>query len=200
MGFTAVINPENTDMNQAAPLLAILTRFIAIMLRNLDMLNNLEKASNTDSLTRYGNRRAFHEYLHRIPQDTPVVLIFGDMNGLKRINDEQGHEAGDQVLCLSARLLAARAGEDAVFRMGGDEFMVVIAPGSEEVLQQLLAQYRDDFERNHLSMAFGGGIYIRPLDNLDQILTEVDKRMYEDKKNSRGRRLPETSETEHQEK
>lgn len=200
MGFTAVINPENTDMNQAAPLLAILTRFIAIMLRNLDMLNNLEKASNTDSLTRYGNRRAFHEYLHRIPQDTPVVLIFGDMNGLKRINDEQGHEAGDQVLCLSARLLAARAGEDAVFRMGGDEFMVVIAPGSEEVLQQLLAQYRDDFERNHLSMAFGGGIYIRPLDNLDQILTEVDKRMYEDKKNSRERRLPETSETEHQEK
>lgn len=200
MGFTAVINPENTDMNQAAPLLAILPRFIAIMLRNRDMLNNLEKASNTDSLTRYGNRRAFHEYLHRIPQDTPVVLIFGDMNGLKRINDEQGHEAGDQGLCLSARLLAARAGEDAVFRMGGDEFMVVIAPGSEEVLQQLLAQYRHDFERNHLSMAFGGGIYIRPLDHLDQILTEVDKRMYEDKKNSRERRLPETSGTEHQEK
>lgn len=200
MGFAAVINPENTDMNQAAPLLAILTRFIAIMLRNRDMLNNLEKASNTDSLTRCGNRRAFHEYLHRIPQDTPVVLIFGDMNGLKRINDEQGHEAGDQVLCLSARLLAARAGEEAVFRMGGDEFMVVIAPGSEEVLQQLLAQYRDDFERNHLSMALGGGIYTRPLDNLDQILTEVDKRMYEDKKNSRERRLPEISGTEHQEK
>ena len=59
---------------------------------------------------------------------------------------------------------------------------------------------RDDFERNHLSMAFGGGIYTRPLDNLDRILTEVDKRMYEDKKNSRERRLPETSGTEHQEK
>jgi len=123
MGFIAAINPENMDMNQAAPLLAILTRFVAIVLRNRDMLNNLEKESDTDSLTRYGNRRAFHEYLHRIPQDTPVVLIFGDMNGLKRINDEQGHEAGDQVLCLSARLLAARAGKDAVFRMGGDEFI-----------------------------------------------------------------------------
>ena len=84
--------------------------------------------------------------------------------------------------------------------MGGDEFMVVIAPGSEEALEQLLAQYRDDFERNHLSMALGGGIYTRPLDNLDQILTEVDKRMYEDKKNSRERRLPEISGTEHQEK
>ena len=75
MGFAAVINPENTDMNQAPPLLAILTRFRAIMLRNRDMLNNLEKASNTDSLTRCGNRRAFHEYLHRIPQDTPVQVF-----------------------------------------------------------------------------------------------------------------------------
>ena len=199
MGFTAVVNPSVADREQARPILSILTRFVAIMIRNRDMMKTLERESNTDSLTRCGNRRAFHEYLHRIPKETPVALIFGDMNGLKRINDERGHEAGDQALCLSARLLAARAGENAVFRMGSDEFMVVISPGSEEVLNQLMAQYRDDFERHHLSMAFGGGIYTRPLDNMDHILTEIDERMYVDK-GSRQRSQPERYGADNQEK
>lgn len=83
--------------------------------------------------------------------------------------------------------------------MGSDEFMVVISPGSEEVLNQLMAQYRDDFERHHLSMAFGGGIYTRPLDNMDHILTEIDERMYVDK-GSRQRSQPERYGADNQEK
>lgn len=66
MGFTAVINPENTDMNQAAPLLAILTRFIAIMLRNRDMLNNLDQILTEVDKRMYEDKKNSRE--RRLPE------------------------------------------------------------------------------------------------------------------------------------
>ena len=97
-----------------------------------EVLNRLERASRTDALTGVGNRRAFDETLSaalsaasRQGHDVTVVAV--DLDGLKRINDTEGHAAGDAALLGLVRVLySALRDEDTVFRVGGDEFVVLL--------------------------------------------------------------------------
>ena len=88
-----------------------------------------------DALTGLPNRRAFDEQLDRLLEengDDPVAVALLDVDGFKHVNDTGGHAAGDEVLATLARILlrAVRANEH-VFRIGGDEFAVVIAGAAE---------------------------------------------------------------------
>src|SRR5579884_8494 len=97
-----------------------------------EVLHRLEHASRTDALTGVGNRRAFDETLGaalsaaaRQGHDVTVVAV--DLDGLKRINDTEGHAAGDAALLSLVRsLYAALRDEDTVFRVGGDEFVILL--------------------------------------------------------------------------
>lgn len=101
-------------------------------LRNATLYEQTHRAALRDPLTGVGNRRAFHERLgseitraqryHR-----PVSLIVLDVDRLKPVNDTHGHLAGDRALERLARLLERNARrEDGVFRVGGDEFALVL--------------------------------------------------------------------------
>ncbi|MGN8834868.1 EAL domain-containing protein [Allisonella histaminiformans] len=182
IGFTGVVNPSISDMEQARPMLAILTRFIASMIRNRDMMNELKAQSVVDPLTGAGNRRAFTSYVRHLPAGKQVAFIFSDMNGLKRINDARGHEAGDEALCQAVRILEEKASPGQVFRMGGDEFLVVLDSINQEELEQQMNEYRRKLGAYGLSMAFGGAIRQTPITDLDSLLTDVDRAMYKDKK------------------
>lgn len=182
IGFTGVVNPSMSDIEQARPMLAILTRFIASMIRNRDMMNELMAQSVVDPLTGAGNRRAFTSYVRHLPAGKQVAFIFGDMNGLKRINDARGHDAGDEALCQAVRILEEKASPGQVFRMGGDEFLVVLDSITQEELEQQMNEYRRKLGAYGLSMAFGGAIRQTPIADLDSLLTDVDRAMYKDKK------------------
>ncbi|MBT0772968.1 GGDEF domain-containing protein [Kineosporia sp. J2-2] len=81
--------------------------------------------AHRDPLTGLGNRAALHEALV-VPRRGRTVLGLLDLDGFKPVNDEHGHQAGDRVLqIVSARLQAATAGQGRVFRIGGDEFVVL---------------------------------------------------------------------------
>ena len=106
---------------------------IGAALATADHLDNVDRMAHTDPLTGLGNRRAVDEALdialsrHR-SDDASVSLIVCDLNGLKRINDEQGHDAGDRALVRFAGMLsAAAAGLPGALaaRLGGDEFCIV---------------------------------------------------------------------------
>lgn len=87
-----------------------------------------------DSLTGLANRRLFKELLDADLARTqrtglPLAIAFLDLDGLKKVNDTYGHDAGDMVLCETARrLLAIVRGADTVARIGGDEFVIVYEP------------------------------------------------------------------------
>lgn len=117
LGFTEVINPSALAFKSAGLLLSTLTLFLAIMLRNRDIFRSLERISTTDQLTGVGNRRGFSEYLRTLSDGMSLAFIFGDLNGLKQINDTQGHEAGDQLICQAARIMKSLTDDSAVFRM-----------------------------------------------------------------------------------
>ena len=99
-----------------------------------------------DPLTGLGNRRCFDEFLHAELErtrraDSPLAVAFVDLDGLKRVNDQLGHGAGDLVLKETARRLRRVVGDiDRVARLGGDEFAVVYeptAPWSADLIRQL---------------------------------------------------------------
>lgn len=108
-----------------------------------DHLNHVDRLAHTDPLTALANRRGVDEALEaavarHLADGTHVGLIVCDLNGLKRINDTQGHDAGDRALVRFSGLLSRAASSmnsAIVARLGGDEFCVV-APGtsSDEVV------------------------------------------------------------------
>lgn len=153
-----------------------------------------------DELTGLYNRRGFHELggqqLRLADRsDRPMALIFADVNGLKRINDELGHEQGDQVIRDAASVLARVArSADLVARLGGDELVVLASgltpenvPTFDARLLGAVAEHNATAQRPYrLSMSFGVAYRLpRSSRSLDELLAEADQAMYVQKRESR---------------
>lgn len=182
IGFTEVINPASETFASADFLLNSLTSVLAILLRNRDMLRRLELYSYRDQLTGVGNRRAMLSYIHSIPDGTSVAFLFADINGLKKENDTNGHEAGDRLIQNVAAVFAEAVGASRVFRMGGDEFLLICDGLGQQESEALLQKLQADFCAKHLSVAIGGAVRTTPLESIDAILSDTDALMYENKR------------------
>ena len=112
----------------------------------------------------------------------PCAVVFADLNGLKRVNDEQGHSEGDSMLKRAAEILNQVFAGALVYRAGGDEFMIIAPNADEASIEAKLKEinkYADDEDGIH----FAVGSYI--LHEGDDILTamrKADERMYLNKK------------------
>ena len=107
--------------------------------------DRLARPSLQDSLTGVGNRTAFELELKRlsVAHGGPVSVLLVDLDGLRRINDSQGPEAGDDLLRRTAELLRENCrAEDLVARIGGDEFAVLLRYTSEATGRAVLARLR----------------------------------------------------------
>jgi diguanylate cyclase (GGDEF)-like protein len=149
---------------------------------------------STDALTGLRNRRALMEDLprvcHRASEDQPAFLWFFDLNGFKRYNDSFGHVAGDTLLArLGDRLRTAVKSHGVVYRLGGDEFCVIIA----EPIRDPHAL----FQRAREALAERGGAFAvtasagaveipRETTEPTQALRLADQHMYREKAASRG--------------
>lgn len=181
LGFTEVVNPASASFSSATFLLSSLTSFLAIMLRNRDTIKRLEELGTVDQLTGVRNRRALLSYIHGLPAGFQFAFIFGDINGLKEENDTKGHEAGDRLIRRSAAVLAEVSGADHVFRMGGDEFLLIVPHVSEKQASCILRDIRRRYDAEGISIALGCVVRTSPFDDIDSIISETDRRMYQNK-------------------
>lgn len=150
----------------------------------------LRYLSMHDTLTGLHNRAFFEEELVRLQHSGqfPISIIMVDVNGLKQINDTLGHAAGDDALRRAATILkrSFRA-DDFGARVGGDEFVVVLtktdAPTAGRALlrlKSLVVEHNAAFP--DLPLGFAAGIATaEPGDQLDMILQQADRNMYQDK-------------------
>lgn len=150
-------------------------------------------AANVDPLTGLGNRRAYESFLRseesrcaRLGTAGAVFVI--DLDGLKAINDRDGHAAGDRYLRAGASAMtqAIRAG-DAVFRTGGDEFALV-AVGCDETAAPVVAGRLRELLEHHRVEASVGWQARPPAETLAAAAEVADQRMYDEKQARRAAR------------
>lgn len=123
MGFVGVDNPPPEAVMPVVTLFQMLTSIIGVLLRHRNNWQRLQKLAYCDQLTGLGNRSAWVRYVEQLDRKNPIGLIFGDLNGLKQMNDTLGHEGGDLMICQAAQAMQKFAGERGkVFRMGGTSF------------------------------------------------------------------------------
>ena len=162
------------------------------MARLQETVEQLDQLAHRDSLIDLPNRRGFMRELERLiarvdRYGVNGAMLFVDLDGLKMINDTFGHRAGDEALIQVANLLASGVRHsDAVARIGGDEFGILLENSDEdaahETASRLVNQISDcdfmhDGEPLPLSVAIGVGM-IDALDTPDAIMERADEEMY----------------------
>ncbi|MEE8716434.1 MAG: EAL domain-containing protein [Coriobacteriales bacterium] len=182
LGYTVVVNPSPAKVKAADLLLATITRFLAVMMRNRDTLKRLSTLSNTDQSTGVRNRRGLLEFITQVPDSIPLAVVFGDINLLKRINDEQGHETGDRVIRSVADAMTEVAGADHVFRIGGDEFLMIMEHLDRREAEVVVERLRANLLRRGVSVALGLVMHTTPIKDISAIVSEADRLMYQDKR------------------
>ena len=134
-----------------------------------------------DPLTRLWNRMTFYEDCRK-EKNAVTAIASVDMNGLKKINDELGHEAGDRALKRIARVLRENMNRKVIaYRIGGDEFVVMFLHSDEADVRQTLLNLVDGVYQSGLSVAVGVTMRDETDGSVEEMIRISDKRMFEDK-------------------
>jgi diguanylate cyclase (GGDEF)-like protein len=170
-----------------------LCNVVAPAIRNALLYREMREIAQRDELTGLGNRRAFNERLARENEQQglgDVALVVLDMDGLKRINDRGGHDAGDRALRLAADAIRSAIREtDSAYRLGGDEFAVVLSGVDERIallvgerISSALAELSGGTLTMSAGVALGNGI-----NGADQLYRRADGATYRAKHAGGGR-------------
>ena len=197
LGWYLVVQSDGTNeqsqflsvilLNIAVFLLIMLILFLAIRIianRTISLTN----ASLTDEPTGLYNRRAFEEEKTRLQNkalDKDFVYLIADVNGLKTANDTLGHAAGDELIKGAADTLKNCFGKcGTIYRIGGDEFAVMMHVSKEE-LEQLKKKFEEETSSWHgrqvdeLAVSCGyAGAEEFPSENISELSAIADERMY----------------------
>lgn len=150
------------------------------------------RQANYDHLTGLPNRHLFqdrlnHAFKEASRNNTPLALLFLDLDNFKRINDVLGHSIGDEVLVKAARFLKeATRGSDTLVRFGGDEFLVLLKDSDEadalHVANKILKLFKPimEFEKHslHLSPSIGIAVYPAHAKNPEELIQKADIALY----------------------
>ncbi len=181
IGFYGVDNPPEGFLDYTSDMLQIMGYFISSSIKRRNLVNMLQYMSYSDQLTKFGNRYAMNEHIESIKDEESVGVVFCDVTGLKRVNDTEGHEAGDRLILRACESLRRVFEGYEKFRIGGDEFLV-LCPGMEEAeLEKKVEALKKDMQENSVTMAVGAVWQKEGKKNIDRLLTESERLMYEDK-------------------
>ena len=157
--------------------------------------NQVVFISNHDMLTRLYNRSYFDEEIRRLENSRqyPISIFMLDVDGLKVVNDQHGHTAGDNLLKRTAQVLrSCFRDEDIIARIGGDEFSVLLANTNPQAcenikqrLERTLRQHNQGFSDRPLSLSIGAAT-LDEQGSLDELFKQADALMYKQKKAKAG--------------
>ena len=152
--------------------------------------------ANKDALTKVKNKHAYTQAARELDEksaneDIQYAVIVMDINGLKHINDTKGHNAGDEYIKECCHMICTVFKHSPVFRIGGDEFAVLLTGEDYENRERLLDSFKVDVMENRIkgraNLACGMATYDKGLDqNIEAVFERADKAMYENKKIFKG--------------
>ncbi len=186
LGYMWAINFNAERAIRIKETLEVTTFIVGSELGNHLLLDRLRLLGSKDMLTGVMNRNEMNmlvdDLCHGSAGDASVGVIFADVNGLKAINDLEGHAAGDLLLKNAANALREACDESCIFRAGGDEFSVILTGVTEEGLAERIERIRNACGKyGNLYFALGGAVE-KDSRNVRVALKHADERMYEDKR------------------
>lgn len=144
--------------------------------------------SNTDELTKCYNRRAYDSDMENLDLNTEWIYISLDLNGLKKANDTLGHSAGDELICAASNCMKfAFASYGKIYRIGGDEFVVLIqesVSNIDSILQVFDTTIHDWHGKYSNSISVSYGVVKsseQDFDSIHSVSKLADERMYKSK-------------------
>ncbi len=167
--------------------LELTTYFLASEISSYQMFDKFRILSTVDLLTGVLNRNEMNNRVMQLgiddrPGRKNIGIIFADLNGLKTMNDNNGHSAGDKLIKDAAAILKEVFPEAEVFRAGGDEFMVLLRGTSMEELKAYEKQMKDKAAATD-NVSFAVGISLEEdSQKIYGAMKAADVAMYEDKK------------------
>ena len=187
LGYIWAINFNAENTVKIKETLELTAFFLAAEIANDQLLRRLEVMSSVDMLTGIQNRNRMNAMVDdirsgRMTLQTPYAVVFADLNGLKHINDEDGHSEGDRILKKAAEVLSGAFPDSEVYRAGGDEFMVIAEGLDEETAEAKRKQIRERAAAVD-GLVFAIGIHIvRGGEDIVAAMRAADREMYAEKR------------------
>lgn len=185
LGYIWATNFDTDKADEIKETMELVTYFVSSSVASVQLISRLRLLSSVDMLTGVLNRNEMNERIDRIVGGEDHIrnlgIVFADINGLKRVNDDQGHFSGDQLLKHAAEILRDVFRRCDIYRAGGDEFMIIIPDTNEKELELLCA----DLKKNHLGFGeasfAAGSCYVADCQDIRKAMHTADERMYTDK-------------------
>lgn len=180
-GYLYMTNFNTDKVVELKEVMELISFFLATEISNTLLHERMNLMLRTDTLTGANNRYAMLDRISGL-KGKAFGIISLDLNGLKRMNDTYGHDAGDRLLVQAAEVLSKVFYEEDIFRTGGDEFVVISADITEGVFDRKLARLRRDAEKN-VDVSFAMGSFwsdgtVEP----SEAFRIADDNMYKDKR------------------
>ncbi|MBO7335874.1 MAG: GGDEF domain-containing protein, partial [Lachnospiraceae bacterium] len=151
-----------------------------------------QNMANTDSMTGVRNKHAYLDNEALIDSRIEsgelknVAVVLGDINGLKHVDDTYGHAAGDQLIKDACALICEHFKQGAVFRIGGDEFAVILQGRGYETMHDVMNEFNRKVEENiktgAVVVSIGYSVLEKDDHSLQEVFARADQMMYERKR------------------
>lgn len=178
IGYIGIVNMKLKRVSDRV--LACISQSVSVAIQNILYSEKLERLSGIDQLSGVANRNAYETYLAKLKTKSlkSLGIVIADINGLKDCNDHEGHLAGDRLIVEVAENLKNIFGNDVVYRVGGDEFFVIL----ENITMEKFYNKIQDFKSLSVhSTASIGSSYRDSSIDIEVMLKEADMAMYQDK-------------------
>ena len=185
-GYIGIDNYDSEKIKNSSYLLLSMSIFLSYAIRHRNHVDMLHRLSYHDLLTNALNRNAFMDVLSqfRPGQYASAGIIYIDINGMKEINDFYGHHQGDKILITTVAKVFNLFKPDELFRIGGDEFVIMTYDLTETDFYEKFNLLRNIFcEKTNLPFSIAtGSCWVKSPSDLNSLLQQADSAMYTDKK------------------
>ena len=206
MIFTVCVTEDELEAPQKEMLkntiIVILLILSTFVIGTVSITKAIVRLVYTDSMTRVRNKTAYTERVDELSKQieekkkVDFAIIIADINDLKKVNDTYGHDYGDILIQNGASLLKKVWGSKCVYRIGGDEFIIldsIVDKSEAEEKIALFDQIIDEYNQKnckkelHIQIAIGMAIYVHEEDKeYMDVFRRADNAMYEDKKRKKN--------------
>lgn len=187
LGYIWAMNYDVSKATSIKETFETIAYVLSSAINNYLLMDRLKVLSSKDILTGVMNRNEMNNYVDKLclegkGADVSIGVIFADINGLKRVNDQCGHHEGDTLLKNAAKVLEEVFDASEIFRAGGDEFTIIITGITEEELNKRVEAIREVSKKYEYVCFAIGQCFENSRLNVRQALRIADERMYEDKR------------------